>query len=357
MREPNDGNPIDRRAFVRDSLVILGGSALAGCRPDSSAPATSGAPTASTVTARKDLFVTQFCHTDPTCAFGVLQFNGNTGVFIRSFVTKPNNGGMMGPDAIVFGPDGHLYVSSFVTNEVVRFDGRTGAFLGAFVSAGSGGVRTPHNFVWGPDGRFYLASRGTSSILRYSATGQFIDVFIPAGRGGLTDPTDLAFRPDGYLYVSDYTTDGRGPATGDPNPPGRGGAIRRYHGVTGQYVGDFVAPGPQGKPRPEGLDGPHAFIFGPDGHIYVACSLSGRILRYNGATGASMGAFVPAQSGGLLAPQGLVFGPDGNLYVSDFDTHSVLRYHGQTGAFLGAFVGPGYGGCVGPGQITFHAIV
>ena len=347
MKELSSGKPIGRRAFVRDSLVILGGSALAGCPPPSVTPPRT----------RPDLFVTQFCKTQPSCDFGVLQFNGRTGEFIRRFVAKPDNGGMVGPDAIAFGPDGSLYVSSFGTHEVVRFDGRTGRSLGAFIRRGSGGVSTPHNFAWGPDGRFYLTSRGTSSVLRYDGTtGAFIDVFVQPRAGGLTDPTDLAFRPDGHLYVSDYTTDGRPPATDDPNPPGRGGAVRRYDARTGRYAGDFIAPGPQGKPGPEGLDGPHAFIFGPDDNLYVACSLSSRVLRYHGGTGAFIDAFVAPGSGGLTGPQGLAFGPDGNLYVSDFDTHTVLRYDGRTGAFLGAFVPPGQDGCVGPGQITFHAV-
>jgi DNA-binding beta-propeller fold protein YncE len=346
MSDRANGRRIGRREFVRDSLALVGATTLAGC-----APGAAGRPPAG----RIDLFVTQFCKTQPSCDFGVLQFNGNTGALVRRLVSKPDNGGMVGPDAIAFGPDGNLYVSSFGTDEVARFDGRTGRSLGAFVRRGSGGVKTPHNFVWGPDGRFYLASRGTSSILRYDAqSGEFIDVFIPRGRGGLNDPTDLVFRPDGMLYVSDYTTDGRPPATDDPNPPGRGGAVRRYHARTGEYAGDFIAPGPQGRPREEGLDGPHAFVFGPDGDLYVACSLSARILRYNGWTGAFRDAFVPTGRGGLASPEGLAFGPDGNLYVTDFDIHSVLRYDGRTGAFIDAFVPTGYGGCVGPGQCTFH---
>lgn len=349
MKKLDGGEPIDRRTFVRDSVAILGASALAGCSPASVTPA--GGAT------RQDLFVTQFCKTEPSCAFGVLQFNGETGQFVRPFVARPDNGGMVGPDAIAFGPDGNLYVSSFGTHEVRRFDGRLGRGMGAFIRRGSGGVDTPHNFVWGPDGRFYLASRGTSSILRYDGqSGEFIDVFIPRGAGGLTDPTDLAFRPDGLLYVSDYTTDGRPPATDDPNPPGRGGAVRRYDARTGRYVDDFIAPGAQGKPGPEGLDGPHAFTFGPDANLYIASSLSSRILRYDGQSGAFIDAFVPPERGGLRSPEGLVFGPDGNLYVSDFDIHSVLKFAGTTGEFLGAFVPPGTGGCIGPGQICFHAM-
>src|SRR5207302_1670865 len=35
-----------------------------------------------------------------------------------------------------FGPDGNLYVSSFNTNSILRYNGRTGAFLNVFASGG-----------------------------------------------------------------------------------------------------------------------------------------------------------------------------------------------------------------------------
>ena len=73
------------------------------------------------------------------------------------------------------------------------------------------------------------------------------------------------------------------------------------------------------------------------------------VLRYDGSTGAFLGAFVSAGSGGLDDPTGLAFGPDGNLYVGSFfdRVDQVLRYDGATGAFLDAFVSAGSGGVDG----------
>ena len=45
-----------------------------------------------------------------------------------------------------------LLVSSNNTNEVLRYDRATGAFLGAFVTAGSGGLVGPRGLAFGPDG-------------------------------------------------------------------------------------------------------------------------------------------------------------------------------------------------------------
>jgi hypothetical protein len=47
-----------------------------------------------------------------------------------------------------FGPDGNFYVASAGTGQILRYNGTTGAFLGAFVTAGSGGLATPQFFVF-----------------------------------------------------------------------------------------------------------------------------------------------------------------------------------------------------------------
>jgi hypothetical protein len=55
-------------------------------------------------------------------------------------------------------------------------------------------------------------------------------------------------------------------------------------------------------------------------------------------------AFVAAGSGGLSLPKDVVQGPDGNVYVASANTNSILRYNGSTGALLGTFVAAGSGG-------------
>ena len=49
--------------------------------------------------------------------------------------------GCLGPwHYVAFGPDGHLYVSSYGTDSVLRYNGSTGAFINTFVPSGSGGL-------------------------------------------------------------------------------------------------------------------------------------------------------------------------------------------------------------------------
>jgi len=124
----------------------------------------------------------------------VLRYNGTTGAFIDAFVSA-GLGGLDGPRGLVFGPDGNLYVASNGTNQVLRYNGTTGAFIDAFVTAGLGGLDGPVGLVFGPDGNLYVASVDTAQVLRYNGTtGAFIDAFVGAGSGGLSDPSFLVFR-------------------------------------------------------------------------------------------------------------------------------------------------------------------
>src|SRR5207253_1000711 len=191
-----------------------------------------------------------------------------------------------------------------------------------------------------------------NGILRYNAgDGAFIDAIAPEGSGPTTNPLVgpccMAFGPDENLYVSNLF----GPAIADR-------AVFRYNGVTGEFMDVFI-PGASG-----GLVRPLALVFGPDGNLYVGdvgtVARGGTaIRRYDGHTGAAMDVFVATGAGGASQPgdpQFLAFGPDGNLYVASAENNgngSVLRYDGHTGAFLGAFVATGTGGISGPRTLLF----
>ena len=182
----------------------------------------------------------------------VLRFDGTTGGFISVFAS----GGAL-PRTPVFGPDGTLYVTNRDSDSVTRYNGTTGAFIDEFVARGSGGLSFPWGLAFGPDStgdgypELYVASYGTDSILRYDGkTGAFIDEFVPAGRGGLDGPRMIRFGPDANgdgiqeLYV----------AAGD---------VLRYDGKTGAFLDVVVARGEGG------LDGAVGLTFGPDGSLYV----------------------------------------------------------------------------------------
>ncbi len=96
------------------------------------------------------------------------------------------------------------------------------------------------------------------------------------------------------------------------------------------------------------LANPNGIAFGPDGHLYVGLGDLSKVLKYNGGTGAFIGEFVSAGSGGLSGVRDLLFGPDGDLYVASGTSDQVLRYDGTSGAFVGvAASGNGLNGPVG----------
>ncbi len=247
---------------------------------------------------------------------------GTDGGFLLEFA-KP--GGSDYPVDPIIGPDGNLYLSGWNSDDVLRYNPTTGAFIDEFVVAGSGGLDSAAGLAFGPDGHLYVASRLTSEVLRFDgSTGAFIDVFADLSpiAGGVEEPEGLTFGPDGDLYVSDYKLS----------------AVYKLDGNTGEFDSVFVSAGSGGLNRAEDL------VFGPDSNLYVASDDGDNVLCYNGTTGAFIDTFVAAGSGGLKDTQGLSFGPDGNLYVGSWGTDSVLRYDGTTGAFIDAYVNAGSGG-------------
>jgi hypothetical protein len=203
--------------------------------------------------------------------------------------------------SLVFGADGLLYVGS--AGPVRRFDATTGALLGDFTSG-----RIPvevGGLTFGPDGHLYVSSynscapgpecRGEAGeVLRFDGqTGTFLDVFVANGTGGLSHPQGLAWL-GGNLLVADAGAGVlrfAGPARSSPGAPlpaeGREGALFAWR---------------------EGLAALQLAI-GPDCNVYVSGSDSsgsgGGVVRFDGRSGADLGDFVSVEGG----PRGLTFQP------------------------------------------------
>jgi len=151
----------------------------------------------------------------------VLRYD-QSGAVIDVFVLA-GNGGLDTPTYVERGPDDNLYVCSQDTNEVLRYDGRTGDFIDVFASGN--GLLQPQDLVFSTDGYLYVSSLGSHAVLRFDGqTGAFIDTFVARFSGGLSGPTGLAFGPDGNLYVSSWFTD----------------QVLRYDAQTGAFIDSFA---------------------------------------------------------------------------------------------------------------------
>src|SRR5688572_11453168 len=138
--------------------------------------------------------------------------------------------GMTGAQFFAFGPDGNLYFTSGGTHEVLRFNGRDGAFIDKFVEQGEGGLAGPSGLTFGPDGIMYVGSPSTDRVLRFDRDGNYIGDFFRAGSGGLDLPVGITFGPDGNFYVAGAAT---------PQTAG----VFRYNGTSGEFIDVFVGPG------------------------------------------------------------------------------------------------------------------
>jgi DNA-binding beta-propeller fold protein YncE len=127
--------------------------------------------------------------------------NGNpVGTYIAA-----GSGGLNLPEGIAFDPSGtYLYVASSGSNQVLKYNATTGAYIGV---AASSGLASPHYVTFGADGLMYVSSGGNNRILRFTENGSYVDDYVPAGSGGLTDPHWMAFGPNGDLYVGGTGTD------------------------------------------------------------------------------------------------------------------------------------------------------
>ncbi|HEX6884707.1 MAG TPA: NHL repeat-containing protein [Planctomycetota bacterium] len=190
------------------------------------------------------------------------------------------NGPLDGPTAAVFGPDGDLYVASFETDQILRFDGHTGAYEGIFVAAGSGGLNGPDaGTKFGSDGNLYVPSFWNDRVLRYDADGAFVDEFVSFREGTLRQPRDLV-EHEGHWYVASSFND----------------RILRFD-LDGVYVDIFAT-----------LNQPYSLAFNPhDGDLYAVSLANNAVRRFEGTSGQFVEALVPGGTGGILGAVYLFF--------------------------------------------------
>ena len=107
---------------------------------------------------------------------------------------------------LVFGPDGHLYVSDRAAKTIRKYNGATGDPIAASWATTAGG---PYGLTW-KGNTLYVAT--TSGIERFSTAGSALGVFgdahsRPTTPGALRtySPYDVVFCPDNRMYVADLS--------------------------------------------------------------------------------------------------------------------------------------------------------
>jgi len=274
-------------------------------------------------------------------------YDGTTGTFIKDLI----NGSAQLDGTLLYGPDGNIYVPSSTSQAVLRFNGLTGAPLpspgnmGAIFTA-PGYLSSFASVLFGPDGNLYVADFAANQLLRFNgstgaplpAASQSGATWIPAGADGLLTPWNLYFGTDGDLYVVNYDLNVAQGGTGTVVQ------ILRFD-LQGNFLGVFATM--------QGGTYFNDMTVGPDGNLYFSTTNGSGVFRYSGVTGAPLPApgqtgaiFAAPGSGGMTFAEGLRFGPDGDLYVNGVVTGrgtTVIRYDGTTGAFLNIATSTGLG--------------
>ncbi|MFQ3190991.1 MAG: hypothetical protein ACI936_002127, partial [Paraglaciecola sp.] len=101
--------------------------------------------------------------------------------------------GLNKPEHIAVDHNANMFVTNAGSKDLSKFDS-DGNFLGVFITAGRGGLSQPGCLTIGPEGNIYICSTDTDQVLKYDGvSGAFLNVFIDTAAGGLNNPVSLVF--------------------------------------------------------------------------------------------------------------------------------------------------------------------
>jgi len=260
----------------------------------------------------------------------ILRYNGTTGEFIGSL--KITNG-LSEPTGMVYDDKKDiLYISSSNNNQILKHelqDNKTD-----IVFSSDDLMKKPQNLLLDDNSNLYVISEGTNSVLRYDTINSPDEPseFIADRSKNLTMPKDIGLldTDDDKIYdqvcVNDLMVD----------------AIKCYDKETGHFKRLMIVP------FNRGIAGIENSIVGPDGELYVSNTLFNRIDRHDGLTGLFGDAFINTAKEPLQGPRYLAHDSENYLYVTSNNNHQVLRYNVDTREFIDVLVTEKKGGLSSP---------
>src|SRR5262249_28239148 len=93
------------------------------------------------------------------------------------------------PTDLQIGPDGNLYVSNTLSNQILQYD--LAPEEGSVFA--SSDLSRPIGLTFYAGGNLYVANQLANNVLRFAPDGTPLGEFVPAGSGGLDGPDYLAF--------------------------------------------------------------------------------------------------------------------------------------------------------------------
>ncbi|MCB1210094.1 MAG: hypothetical protein KDK97_12235, partial [Verrucomicrobiales bacterium] len=209
------------------------------------------------------------------------KFNPENGAYAGNFAPS-GSGGLNSPASSLISPDGYVYVASYSSDSVIRYNVGTGATAGAFVDAADG-VSGPLGIALDLSGNLYVANGNTGAIKKYDSAGVLQSTVFTYPAGEL--PRGMTFGTDGNLYVIVNTF-----------TPGIGGRVDKITLPTGTRT-TFLTMDADSMPA-------QGILWGPDGNLYVNDYLENEVQVYS-----ATGSVVRSISTGLDGPCGIAIVP------------------------------------------------
>jgi len=262
----------------------------------------------------------------------VTAYNPLTGAPDGSYGT----GNLLFPRGVVVGPDHNVYVGDIGgTQNIQRFDGTTGAFLGTFVNGRGVNLQNPYGLAFGPDGNLYVSSFNTNQVLEFNGkTGASIPFGLTgapsaSGVSGLVNPAGLLFDASGNIFVASS-----------------GNGTTQEYDSQGHYLRSYGA----GQSQPAGIAVGNGILF-----VALGTPGSGVINEWSLATGALLGQINdPAH---INTPGGIIYDPYANrLYVASNGNDSVLVYNTLTNTLDRTLISGAAGGLHGPIDLAYTPV-
>ncbi len=231
---------------------------------------------------------------------------------------------------MVFGPDGNLYVSSWGTESVDRFQGPLGSTPGSplpaagqsgatFLAPGSSGLAGPNELIFGPNGNLFVSNGLTVSgvsdnnygVLEFDpTTGSFITTYVASNYVDVS-ALDIAFDQlwRRRLYVADQATN----------------AIHRFDSQ-GNYLDDL-----RQTSSASSLQSPIGMVFDGQGGLLVSSRDGNAVDQYDS------GEVVPTLSAASSTPVTVAYAG-----AADGTATAGKDYTAQTGATVTIALGPNF---------------
>jgi len=126
---------------------------------------------------------------------GVRELDRTTGNVVKTY----NAGGGWQWAGVWRPSTGNVLIGDWATNDIRQYDAVTGAFMSVFAPA----VPGPADMVFGPNGNLYVCSYLGGGVFELDGTtGSLINQWAP----GIGRPNDILFMPDGRRIVTSMTS-------------------------------------------------------------------------------------------------------------------------------------------------------